>query len=156
MELPVPIRRLVYRVGYNVLQVIWLFTRPHVNGVKCLITDADRLLLVRHTYGRGWWDIPGGAMGRGEPPSRAARREMNEELGLPETLDWEPICELQVDTDHRHDTLHCFRAELRSPVLRVDRGELEEARWFTRSELPLDLAPHVIPILARTTVRHGA
>src|ERR1700752_3819420 len=114
MKPPVPIRRLTYRAGYRVLQVVWLFTHPHVRGVKCLITDEDRLLLVRHTYGHGWWDIPGGAMGRGEPPQQGARREMNEELGLSKALEWEPVCEIRVYSEHRHDTLHCFRAELRA------------------------------------------
>ena len=40
------------------------------------------MLLVRHTYGPRAWDLPGGAIKRGEPPIDAARREMDEELGL--------------------------------------------------------------------------
>ena len=153
MHAPVPVRRLAYRLGYRALQAVWLFTRPQLNGVKCLITDEDRVLLVRHTYGRGWWDLPGGAIGRGELPRKAAHREMTEELGL-QDVDWEPVCQIQVNSSHRRDQLHCFRAELQAPELRLDLGELREARWFRRVELPYDLAPHVIPIVARTTVRH--
>ncbi|MBV9416653.1 MAG: NUDIX domain-containing protein, partial [Solirubrobacterales bacterium] len=39
------------------------------------------VLLVRHTYGRRSWDLPGGTVRRRELPVDAARREMQEELG---------------------------------------------------------------------------
>ena len=50
-------------------------------GVKCVLTDGDRVLLVRHTYGPREWDLPGGGVKRGERPATTARREMHEELG---------------------------------------------------------------------------
>jgi len=40
-----------------------------------------RVLLVKPTYKSGW-DIPGGAVSEGEPPWRAARREVQEEIGF--------------------------------------------------------------------------
>jgi len=152
VKLPVALRRLIYRIGYRVLQIVWFLSRAHLTGVKCLITDVDALLLVRHSYGHRSWDLPGGTVRRGEPPVHAARREMAEELGLG-AVDWEPIGELHIEEGRRRDTLHCFRAEIASPALTLDRGELLEARWFERAELPADLARYVIPILARTTVR---
>ncbi len=63
-----------------------------------LFDEADRVLLVDPTYKPGW-EFPGGVVERGEPPSRAAVREVAEELGVdlgaPEGLrllvvDWEP------------------------------------------------------------------
>ena len=153
VNLPVPVRRAVYRTAYQVLQVVWLVRRPRMHGVKCLITDGDRVLLVRHTYGTRWWDLPGGGIRAGESPLAAARREMEEELGLRD-LPWCEIGELSEILHHRRDTLHCFHVELDDPLLRVDRGEIAVANWFPRAELPYDLAPHVIGIIARTTVRH--
>ncbi len=153
MTLPVPVRRLVYRIGYRTLQLVWLVRRPPVHGAKCLITDGDRVLLVRHTYGNRWWDLPGGGIRRAEPPLAAARREMAEELGLGDVR-WCEIGELAEIIHHRRDTLHCFHADVDDPPLEVDPGEIAAVGWFRRAELPYDLAPHVIPILARTTVRH--
>ena len=75
-------RRVGYRLAYRVLQVVWFVFRPEVSGVKCLITHGNEILLVRHTYGPGAWDLPGGTMRRGEPALDAARREMHEELGI--------------------------------------------------------------------------
>ena len=147
MDVPVPVRRMIYRVGYQVLQAIRLITRPTLRGVKCLLTDRNQVLLVRHTYGRRWWDLPGGAIERGECPQRAARREMHEELGL-DGVEWGEIGQLVLDSRRGSDQLHCFRAELHQPVIRLDPGELAEARWFDRTQLPANLAPQVTAILA--------
>ena len=85
----------------------------------------------------------------GEPPVEAARREMNEELGL-STVQWVEFGTLNANMDHRHDTIHLFRAELTDgESLTMDPGELAAIRWFARSQLPSDLRPYVIPILRR-------
>jgi 8-oxo-dGTP pyrophosphatase MutT (NUDIX family) len=147
-ELPVAVRRSAFRFAYAVLRVYWFLARPSVHGVKCVLTDEDRVLLVRHTYGRADWDLPGGSIKRREPPRSAARREMREELGI--TIeDWTSLGEVTGRMDHRRDTLHCFQAELRDPVLTLDPGEIDVASWFGRDELPPDLGRYVVPILAQ-------
>jgi 8-oxo-dGTP pyrophosphatase MutT (NUDIX family) len=147
VKLPVPIRRLIYRCGYRVLQVVWFVWRPAKTGVKCLLTADDRILLVRHTYGRRRWDLPGGSVKRGEPPLQTARREMDEELGLG-CAEWIKIGEIRGTFDHRRDTIHCFRAEIEpSARLKLDRGELDAAAWFARTDLPADLSPYVVPVV---------
>jgi 8-oxo-dGTP pyrophosphatase MutT (NUDIX family) len=145
---PLTLRRLGYRLAYRLLQVFWFIARPQKQGVKCLVTDRDRVLLVRHTYGRRSWDVPGGSIKRRESPLSAARREMSEELGLDGT-EWAAIGELRGNVDHRRDTIHCFRAELSEPALRIDHGELATAGWFARNDLPEDLGPYVGPVMAR-------
>jgi 8-oxo-dGTP pyrophosphatase MutT (NUDIX family) len=146
--IPVPLRRFVYRTGYSAMRIVWLIRRPSLEGVKCVLTDGAHVLLVRHTYGPARWDLPGGRIERAEAPLEAARREMTEELGLP-IDDWISLGEMYVRTDHRRDTLHLYQVERHRPQITLDRGELAAARWFPRTELPRDLAPHVLPILAR-------
>lgn len=52
-------------------------------GAACAIFDGlGRVLLVRHTYGRLNWELPGGASEAGEAPNETARRELLEETGL--------------------------------------------------------------------------
>ena len=148
MPVTLTLRRLGYRIAYRGLQAFWFVARPPKQGVKCLITCHDRVLLVRHTYGNRAWDVPGGAMKRGEPPLSAASREMDEELGLA-GIEWRAIGELHGNADHRQDTIHCFRAEMCEPSLTIDRGELAAVKWFARDALPEDLAPYVGSVIAR-------
>lgn len=129
------LRRLGYRLAYALLRVYWWLVRPRVRGVKCVLTDGGRVLLVRHTYGPRAWDLPGGAVRRGEAPILAARREMEEELGI-SIEDWRPLAQLELVIDHRRDCLYCFAAEVHAPELVVDRGELQAVSWFARDELP--------------------
>jgi 8-oxo-dGTP pyrophosphatase MutT (NUDIX family) len=146
--LPVPIRRLGYRTAYLCLLIYWFIRRPRLRGVKCVLTDRDRVLLVLHTYGPREWDLPGGGMKRAEPPLRAARREMHEELGV--CIDeWNALGEVFARMHHRSGNLQCFQAELREPAITIDLGELAKARWFPRHALPPNLGRYVRPILSK-------
>jgi 8-oxo-dGTP pyrophosphatase MutT (NUDIX family) len=147
----VTLRRLGFRAAYRILQLFWFVARPHKQGVKCLVTCRDRVLLVRHTYGDRAWDVPGGAIKRRESPVAAARREMGEELGL-SGVEWTQVGELRGTVSHRRDTIHCFRAELCEPSLTIDRGELAAVDWFARSALPDRLGPYVGSVIARAPV----
>ena len=143
-----PARRLVYRLAYTGLRVYWFLTRPQVSGVKCVLTDGERVLLVRHTYGPRGWDLPGGSIKRGETPATAASREMNEELGI-SIEQWQALGQFKVEVDHRRDYVHCFQAELGAAEIVLDRGELAAASWFPRHGLPSDLARYTRPILTQ-------
>jgi 8-oxo-dGTP pyrophosphatase MutT (NUDIX family) len=148
MELILPLRRLGYRAAYAALRGYWFVTRPETSGVKCVLTDGDLVLLVRHTYGPRDWDLPGGSIKRGEDAADAASREMAEELGI-SVGDWRPLGKFEVAVDHRRDVVHCFHAELRAPDLVVDHGELAATRWFCRDQLPDDLGRYSRRILDR-------
>ena len=147
-RLPVPIRRAAYKLGYLLLRVWWFFRRPSLTGVKCVLTNGDEVLLVRHTYGRPEWEFPGGGVKADEAPVDAARREIEEELGV--TIDnWRSLGAISGRIQHRRDTLHCFQAELGRQHLELDLGELSDAAWFPRGELPRDVGKYVRRILAR-------
>jgi 8-oxo-dGTP pyrophosphatase MutT (NUDIX family) len=146
-RLPVPIRRWGYRLAHAILRVYWFLRRPEAHGVKCVLTRGDEVLLVRHTYGRADWEIPGGRIQSGEAPAATASREMNEELGV--TIDeWTPLGRLTGRAEYRRDTLHCFHATLGNAQLTLDRGEIDTAAWFDRQALPPDLGGYVPRVLA--------
>jgi 8-oxo-dGTP pyrophosphatase MutT (NUDIX family) len=148
VQAPLAPRRLGYRVAYRVLRIYWSVLRPHSQGVKCVLTSRDRVLLVRHTYGYPAWELPGGSLRPREQPLLAARREVHEELGVA-IEHWRALGELHATMDRRPVTLHCFQAELEQPVVELDRAEIAIAGWFQQGQLPADLGRYVRLILAR-------
>jgi 8-oxo-dGTP pyrophosphatase MutT (NUDIX family) len=148
MELPIALQRLAYRSAYLLLRVYWLVFRPEAVGAKCVLTNGDHVLLVRHTYGPKRWELPGGSVHRREPPATAIRREMQEELGL-DIPTWTPLGIITDVNQGRRDTLHCFHGELREPELVLNGAEIAAAEWFPRSALPPKLGHYVTQILAK-------
>lgn len=140
-RLPQVVQRIAYQVGYVLLRAYSRVLRPHTRGVKCMLTHGGEVLLIRHAYGPGQWDLPGGFCRRGESFSAAARREVSEELGI-EDARWIDLGELRRRFDGRHETLHGFRVELAHRDVDIARAEVAEARWFPRGSLP-EVAPIV-------------
>ena len=140
----VRLRRLGYRLAYRALALLWVVSGFRPDGVKCVIVDGESLLLVRHSYGSGGWDLPGGGRRRGEPPVGTARREMAEELGLA-LEDWRDLGQLRSRRGrHRIDVLG---TESAGRALRADPVELADAGWFHRDRLPAPAAPLLGSIL---------
>ena len=144
-RLPVPLRRVAYRVAYRLLQV-WSRVRPgHPQGVKCVLRHEGRILFIRHTYGdRRLWELPGGGLHQGEPPLEAAAREAREELGV--DLVWRPLAAIEV-RDHRVTTMHVFAADATTDEVTPDPGELAEVRWAAPGAPPSPLSPSSTAIL---------
>ena len=66
----------------TILQPYWRLIRSQTLGVQCIvIRDGKEILLVRHSYVRGW-HLPGGGVERHESLEQALERELLEEAGL--------------------------------------------------------------------------
>ena len=109
--------------------------KPSAAGLVCF-DEAGRILVLEPTY-RATWNVPGGAVERGESPREAAKREAWEEIGL----DLEPGRLLCVD--HRPsgapDAMHYI---FEGPVLtasqiaaiRLMPGEIASYRFVDLDE----------------------
>ena len=71
-----------FRQAYKVL-VIWnRIRRPLTLGVVAAIfNESGQILLVRHSYRKGWY-LPAGGVKKGESVQEAICRELWEELGI--------------------------------------------------------------------------
>lgn len=66
--------------AYHANRVRCFLLRPLSIGVKLILVQDGKIVLVQHSYQPGW-HIPGGGVKRGETLEQAARREAREELG---------------------------------------------------------------------------
>ncbi len=58
-------------------------TPPLCEAARVVVMDeADRVLLLAYAEGGGFWATPGGSLDPGEDHDTAARRELQEELGV--------------------------------------------------------------------------
>ena len=77
MQLPPLILGILYH-GRRAYQFI---VRPITLGVRVMLVREGQVLLVRHSYMKGWY-LPGGGLKRGETLETAVRREAREEAGV--------------------------------------------------------------------------
>jgi len=135
MWIPIPLLRAGYRCAYALLRLYWFIVQPRVRGALALLVYNNQLLLVRNTYGRPVWTLPGGMMKRSEEPAVAMQREVYEEVGVAANgLQHVGVCTGR--QAHRHDTIYVFFAQVPQPTVQIDPGEILEAHWFPLAELP--------------------
>ena len=72
---------LVLQILYWVRRIYQFILRPINLGVRIMLIQDGKVLLVRHVYQGGWF-MPGGGLKRRETIEEAARRESLEEVGV--------------------------------------------------------------------------
>ena len=131
------LHRAAYRLAFRALRLWWLVRRPTLTGAAVALWHEGRLLVVRTSY-HHWLDLPGGGVGRNEPPVVAAARELREETAIavaPEALAPEGV--FRYRDRYRSMTAHVFawRPGVAPPPVRVDRREVVWAGFLDPAEL---------------------
>lgn len=120
-----------------------------VRAVAALIRRRGRVLLVRRPAGSllgGLWELPGGALGRGERPAESLAVRVLERTGL-HLADLAPAGSLRHALTHRSLHVHLFTAN--APVGRVHRRGYDRHRWASIREM----ADLPVSTLTRKAVR---
>lgn len=144
------IQRLRQHVGHAPILMV---------GAAVLIVDGrDRLLLLKRSDS-GCWGPPGGAVEPGEVVETAARREVREETGLdlgrlalfgvysgPELFYRYP------NGDEVYNVTIIYLAREFTGEVTLD-GEHTQWRWFTRTDIPADISPPIIPVIEEFKAR---
>jgi ADP-ribose pyrophosphatase YjhB (NUDIX family) len=73
-------------LGQRVEEVLTL-DRKLISATAVIRDNAGRVLLVKHSYGRRNWELPGGSIERGEAVVDGVIREVREETGLEIAVD---------------------------------------------------------------------
>ncbi len=137
--IPASVHRALLPTAHSVRRRWRKLVKRPLRGVSVVLTDAKGdVLLVRHTYGRPSWALPGGGLSRSEDPLDGARRELFEELAL-DLPDLELIGELDEVISGSPHQAYVFAANCDSTP-RPDRREIMEARFFDPAHLPHDVS----------------
>ena len=110
------VSRLVKRPVARALHLVWRFTRPLTGGVRAMVLEGERVLLVRHTYVAGW-HLPGGGVEPGETFEEALAKELREEAAVRPT-----------------ERPRLFALYLNTTVTRRDHVALYVVRGFERGD----------------------
>ena len=118
-------------------------TTPHRACAATLLLDpAGCVLLVRQTYGRRLWGLPGGVVDPGETPVDAAIREAREEVGVDVQVEALIGMYLLQGGGWPDVLAHVFLARIERGTPRVvDAGEIERVEWRDLMDLPEPLLP---------------
>jgi mutator protein MutT len=108
-------------------------------GVRALVIQNDRVLLVRHSYIPQWYHV-GGAVEKGETPLQAIQRELMEEAGI-QCLERPKLFSIYYSCREKRDDYIIFYIVQNVEQKISQSFEIEEHRWFNLSKLPDDISP---------------
>ena len=130
------------KIVTKVLQRYWRLSRGLTFGAQAALIDPQgRILLIRHTYRKGW-HFPGGGVERGETVEEALEREMEEEAGVALTGVPELFGIYSNANVFPNDHVALFVArEWRQTRIPEPNHEIAEQRLFAPDQLPEDISP---------------
>ncbi len=99
-------------------------------------------MLIKNTYGKGSWTLPGGGVEKNEAHYEAAKREVFEEVGI-KLSGLRFLGIFSANIYYKRDTVYCYYAAVEDKSFKIDPVEILEARWFPKNNLPQPLSPNM-------------
>lgn len=149
--------RTLYRMAYRLMRIYWATFHPRTHGALVALWHDGEILLVRNSY-TPYYSLPGGYVRPRETGREAARRELEEEVGIQvELSELEPVLDEEHPWEGKRDRVEVFQLGLRRrPAVQVDNREVIEASFFAPARaFELDLFPAARAAIERRERRGG-
>lgn len=138
----------ILRLGFDLLTIYWALFKVTTIGVRVLVENEGKVLLIKHSYRDGYY-FPGGGVRRGEEFNHAGIREIFEETGL-------VIDKLQLVSvyrnflENKNNCVLIYRAGkvINPDELKADGVEITEAIWVDPQNPPKDASYYTKQALA--------
>jgi len=119
----------------------FLLKRPMTLGVRVFArNDAGEILLVKHTYLKGWY-LPGGGVETGETAEAAALKELDEETGFAPQTELKLISVHYNTAGSKRDHVLIYKCDgVKSLRAFTPNREISEIGFFAADSLPEDIS----------------
>ncbi len=127
-------------IAYKIVKIYWKIFRPQTLGVNLLLINDGKVLLVEHSYTKGY-HFPGGGVKRGEMFDGALKREILEELGL-DIYNLQLFGVYQNTKQGKIDTIIVFLSTQPVDLNKAKlSSEINRADFYSLDGLPPDISP---------------
>jgi ADP-ribose pyrophosphatase YjhB (NUDIX family) len=129
---------MLIKLAYRLMRIYWFLVRPVTLGVRILLIEDGKFVLVKHSYQDAWY-LPGGGVKRGETFEGAIRRETAEECGaILNQIRFLGVYNNFVE--YKSDHIALFLSE-DFTLNKISNHEIEQVSAFASQQLPENIAP---------------
>ena len=130
--------RALPRFLYKLNLLYWKIFKPTTVGVRILLIEEGKVVLVKHTYQDRWY-LPGGGVRKRETVEEAVKREVHEELGS-EIRSMELFGVYSNFFEGKNDHIAVFLTDDFS-IGKAGSSEIEKVKTFPINGLPSNTSP---------------
>lgn len=126
----------ILRFGFDMITLYWAVFKVTTIGVRVLVEHEGKVLLIKHSYRKGYY-FPGGGVKRGEEFNQACIREVFEETGL--VIDKMHLVSVYRNfLESKNNCVLIYRAGkvVNPEELKADGIEITEAIWVDPTKPP--------------------
>jgi 8-oxo-dGTP pyrophosphatase MutT (NUDIX family) len=128
---------LAYKIIYKIRNCAFRVLGAKTVGARALVVNNGQVLLIKHTYQKGWYTI-GGTVEKNESTLKAIVRELLEEVGVT-PLEAPDLFAVYHSKFEKRDDYVAFYIVKKFEIKENYSPEISEKKWFSINDLPPDI-----------------